>query len=158
MLFIAVPSILSAQTDTQSLDQLIGRASFEFSNEKMYRDEAAWKGKIVSVSGVYVPFPVVGRKRLPYIQIVNDGSYGPVNVVVYLDSPLPTTQSYGGAVPLLSTGESIRLVGEITGAENFVDRSGYWLYLPAMNAIAMYRLEDQNLRQPLWVSKAYRRQ
>lgn len=159
-ILLLTAALLPAQDlkyDNTGLGQVVQSASFEFANFKMYENENEWKGKTVSVSGLYYPNRIYSRTKSVLIHISGTGAFGPVSTAVYLDSPLPTIVSYGQETPAMTPGMSVRVVGTLKRTEPFITWEGYQMMLPAMDGIAIYRQDDANLQYPIWVSRAYKR-
>lgn len=152
--------IATAQTlkyDNAAIGQIVHTASFEFANYKLYENENEWKGKTVSVSGIYYPNRIFARAAQVMINIAGNSAFGPVNVAVYLDGPLPTVINYGQETPALTPGQNIRIVGTIKRTEQFISWDGYQMVLPSVDCIAIYRKDDADMQYPMWVSKAFKR-
>ena len=158
--FFLAPSVHYAQElnyDTKTMEQVIRTASFEFCNEYFYRDEPAWKSRVISFTGYMVEKPAIGKNVQQYIQLRGNGVNGPVSVIAQYDIKLPVRKVYDNDVPIVTTGQHLRFLAEIERAENFITVSGVWVYLPVVQLLAIYQQDDANMQHPLWVSKEFLR-
>lgn len=143
--------------DATALSAVVRQASFEFYNELLYRDEPAWKGRVISFSGYMVDRPAIGKGKSPYIQLMGNGVNGLISVIAQYDGKLPVKQVYGTEVPVVTTGQHLRFLAEIRTAENFLSVNGVWMYLPVVKLLAIYQQDDAELKRALWVSRELRR-
>jgi len=143
--------------DATALSAVVRQASFEFYNELLYRDEPAWKGRVISFSGYMVDRPAIGKGKSPYIQLMGNGVNGLISVIAQYDGKLPVKQVYGTDVPVVTTGQHLRFLAEIRTAENFLSVNGVWMYLPVVKLLAIYQQDDAELKRALWVSRELRR-
>lgn len=143
--------------DAATLSSVIRQASFEFSNEQLYRDETAWNGKVISFTGYMVDRPAIGKGKSPYIQLTGNGVNGLINVIAQYDVKLPVKKVYDSEVPVVTTGQHLRFVAEIRKAENFLSVNGVWMYLPVVKLLAIYQQNDASMERALWVAKEFAR-
>jgi len=143
--------------DAATLSSVIRQASFEFSNEQLYRDESAWNGKVISFTGYMVDRPAIGKGKSPYIQLTGNGVNGLINVFAQYDVKLPVKKVYDSEVPVVTTGQHLRFVAEIRKAENFLSVNGVWMYLPVVKLLAIYQQNDASMERALWVAKEFAR-
>lgn len=158
-LFLA-PSVHYAQEvnyDTKTMEQVIRTASFEFCNEYFYRDEPAWKSRVISFSGYMVDKPAISKSKMQYIQLMGNGVNGLISVIALYDNKLPVRKVYDNDVPIVTTGQHLRFLAEIKRAENFISVNGVWVYLPVVQLLSIYQQDDANMQHPLWVSKEFMR-
>lgn len=156
LLLFYIPAF--AQTpnyDTKTMEQVIRGASFEFCNEYFYRDEPAWKSRVISFAGYMIDKPAISKQKMQYIQLMGNGVNGLISVIATYDVPLPTRKVYDNDIPIVTTGQHLRFVAEIKRAENFVSVNGVWVYLPIVQLLAIYQQNDSELKNPLWVSKEF---
>lgn len=146
-------SLLISQTNRSDIGRISNDASYEFSNLKMYKDESVWRGKNVGFSGVVQKTPVIAKSKGPYIQVAGQTATGFVNVVIFLDSPLPTSDSYGNQVPLITPGMDVRVVVQLKGLQNFTEERGYVMSLPTADGLFIFSKDDYSMTNPLWSSK-----
>jgi hypothetical protein len=160
LLILLLCSALYAQEqriDNAALSQTIQNASFDFANFKLYDNENEWKGKTISVSGVYYPNRIYSRTKQTLVHVIGTGAFGPINIAAYLDGPMPTVATYGQETPVLTPGLEVRIVGTIKRSEPFISWEGYQMMLPSVDCIAIFRKDDSNMQYPLWVSRAFKR-
>lgn len=143
--------------DAATLSAVIRQASFEFSNEQLYRDETAWNGKVISFTGYMVDRPAIGKGKSPYIQLTGNGVNGLISVIAQYDVKLPVKKVYDSEVPVVTTGQHLRFVAEIRKAENFLSVNGVWMYLPVVKLLAIYQQNDASMERALWVAKEFAR-
>lgn len=143
--------------DAATLSSVIRQASFEFSNEQLYRDESAWNGKVISFTGYMVDRPAIGKGKSPYIQLTGNGVNGLISVIAQYDVKLPVKKVYDSEVPVVTTGQHLRFVAEIRKAENFLSVNGVWMYLPVVKLLAIYQQNDASMERALWVAKEFAR-
>jgi hypothetical protein len=141
--------------DAKTMEQVIRGASFEFCNEYFYKDEPAWKSRVISFAGYMVDKPAIGKIKMQYIQLMGNGVNGLISVIATYDMPLPTRKVYDNDIPIVTTGQHLRFVAEIKKAENFISVNGVWIYLPIVQLLAIYQQSDTELKNPLWVSKEF---
>ncbi len=153
---IAMLSPLQAQKKsvaTSDLQRISNDASYEFSNIKMYKDEGSWRGRTVAFSGIIQKTPVIAKTKGEYLQIAGQTTNGAVNMVVFLDSPIPTIDNYGNQVPTITAGMEVRVFVQINGLMNFTSESGYLLNLPTGDGLMIFSKDDYSMTNPIWASK-----
>lgn len=153
--FIA-SSVAAQQRDVSAaeLRRITNEASYEFNNLKMYKDEAAWQGKIVAFSGYIQKTPVIAKTRGVYLQISGNTANGAVNVVVFLDGPIPTSDNYGNPVPTITPGMDVRVFLQVRSLMNFTSESGVMMNLPTGDALLIFPKDDYSMTHPVWASSA----
>jgi hypothetical protein len=155
------------QAITPEIRRIVDRASFEFSNESMYRDQKKWIGVTVAFQGSFQLRTDVLSIDKPYQQVRGQNSSGdPVDVIVFADSPVLTSQNYGDVVSPqnrgdrragVSQGDQVRVFGIVQKCREVITRSGVVKVLPVLELLLAFRLEDQEFRNPIWVSRDLRR-
>jgi hypothetical protein len=132
-------------------------ASFEFSNESMYRDQNQWIGKTVSFQGKFTRHPHILNTDKPYEECAGSNANKDfVDVLVFFDAPLlvePKTVMSGQAV---TTTEVFRLFGTVQKCREVISRTGDVRILPVLDLLLVYRADDQTFRYPVWVSPSLR--
>ncbi len=149
-------STVTAQTSTvrsSELQRITNDASYEFCNLKMYKDEAAWRGKTVAFSGIIQKTPVIAKGKGEYLQISGQTANGVVNVVVYLDTPIPTVDNYGNPVPTVTPGMDVRVYIQLKNCANFTSETGYLMNLPTGDGLFIFSKDDYSMTNPIWASK-----
>ena len=151
------------QASSAEIRRIVDRASDEFSNESMYRDQKKWIGVTVVFQGSFQLRTDVLTSDKPYQQFRGQNSSAdPVDVIVFADSPVLTSQNYGDIVspqsrgdrrPGVSQGDQIRIIGIVQKCKEVITRTGIVRVLPVMDLLLAFRLEDQELRNPIWVSR-----
>lgn len=157
LLLTATAAAQDPAYDAATLSAVIRQASFEFSNEQLYRDETAWNGKVISFTGYMVDRPAIGKGKSPYIQLTGNGVNGLISVIAQYDVKLPVKKVYDSEVPVVTTGQHLRFVAEIRKAENFLSVNGVWMYLPVVKLLAIYQQNDASMERALWVAKEFAR-
>lgn len=152
-LLLVLTTSLQSQVNRSDMARISNDASYDFSNLKMYKDEAAWRGKNIGFSGIVQKTPVIAKTKGPYIQVAGQTAAGFVNVVVLLDSPLPTADNYGNQVPLITPGMDVRVVVQLKGLQNFTEERGYVMSLPTADGIFIFSKDDYSMTNPLWPAK-----
>jgi hypothetical protein len=155
------------QTSTAEIRHIVDRASFEFSNESMYRDQKKWIGVTVTFQGSFLLRTDILTSDKPYQQVRGQNSSNdPVDVLVFADAPVLTSQNYGDiASPQnrgdkrggVSQGDQIRVFGIVQKCREVITRAGVVKVLPVLDLLLAFRLEDQEFRNPIWVSRDLRR-
>jgi hypothetical protein len=156
-----------AQASTAEIRRIVDRASFEFSNESMYRDQKKWIGVTVSFQGSFQLRTDVLTSDKAYQQVRGKNSNNdPVDVIVFADAPVLASQNYGDvASPQsrgdrrsgVSQGDEVRIIGIVQKCREVITRLGVVKILPVLDLLLAFRLEDQELRNPIWVSRDLRR-
>ena len=147
---------ITAQISTvrsSELQRITSDASYEFCNLKMYKDEAAWRGKTVAFSGIIQKTPVIAKVKGEYLQITGQTANGVVNVVIYLDTPIPTVDNYGNPVPTITPGMDVRVFIQLKNCANFTSETGYLLNLPTGDGLFIFSKDDYSMTNPIWASK-----
>jgi hypothetical protein len=155
------------QSSTAEIRRIVDRASYEFSNESMYRDQKKWIGVTVVFQGSFQLRTDVLTIDKPYQQIRGQNSSAdPVDVLVFADSPVLTSQNYGDIVtpqnrgdrrPGVSQGDQVRVIGIVQKCREVITRAGVVKVLPVLDLLLAFRLDDQEFRNPIWVSRDLRR-
>ncbi len=154
-----LPSALPAQEspfDLNALKAAVDSSSSDFTNAAFYQNGTPWIGRLVALSGTIAEVPVVGGHEGKFVQLSGNGAYGAVNVVATIDSPLPTKASYTGTVPLITKGQSVRVLARVLGVDDFYDANGFTLHLPVCSCLAIYFSDDVGLQRPIWGAQNYR--
>lgn len=152
------PTVEQINYDKGLIDQTMRAATFEFSNRLMYRDPAAWTGRIVAIIGGY---PGTGPRSKEFVQNENQfflrGDYngGPIRVLVNLDHPLPRREVFGGSSPLLSYGQTLFVFGKLSTLKNVMDDDGNTRAIIQMDCILIFDGDDFKFQRPLWVTARY---
>ena len=156
-----------SQASAAEIRRIVDRASFEFSNESMYRDQKKWIGVTVAFQGSFQLRTDVLTSDKPYQQVRGQNSSGdPVDVIVFADSPVLASQNYGDiASPQnrgdrrsgVSQGDQVRIMGIVQKCREVITRTGVVKVLPVLDLLLAFRLEDQEFRNPIWVSRDLRR-
>jgi hypothetical protein len=148
----------SERFDTYEIEKIQGRADYNFTNRLMYASARDWIGKTVTFRGTIAQRPVIIPDNRDYIQVSGQNSNNdPVNLVAYLDTPLPTQSGYEQRGPIVSRGQNVIVFGILSKPRDFVDESGYVRFLPTMDLLLLYTAEDRDYKSPLWVSRSLRR-
>jgi hypothetical protein len=155
------------QASTAEIRRIVDRASFEFCNESMYRDQKKWIGVTVSFQGSFQLRTDVLTSEKPYQQARGqNASNEPVDVIVFADSPVLMSRNYedmaspqnrGGGRTGVSQGDQVRLIGIVQKCREVISRAGVVKILPVLDLLLAFRLEDQEFRNPIWVSRDLRR-
>jgi hypothetical protein len=154
----AFPQQASEDYDNLAISKTLERAEIDFYNAQMYKDQQGWVGKTVVIYGSILAKPVILPEKKEYIQISGSSNSGePVNVVAYLDSPLPTPRNVADQSPTVSKGVPLRIFGVLQKCRDLVDQSGYVRYLPAMECLLIYAGDDRSYTHPLWASQFFKR-
>jgi hypothetical protein len=174
VIFLSLVSllVLAAQereglANADQIRRVVDRASFEFSNESMYRDQKKWIGVTIAFSGAFQLRTDVLNAEKPYQQVRGQNANNDlVDVIVFADSPVLTSQDYGQLQVSpgrrergsgVSQGEQVRVIGIIQKCREVITRAGVVKVLPVLDLLVVFRLEDQEFRSPLWVSRDLRR-
>jgi hypothetical protein len=155
LLFPFFLSLLHAQprdVSSSEIQRITNDASYDFNNIKMYKDEAAWRGKTVAFSGYIQKTPVIAKTKGEYLQIAGNTANGAVNVVVFLDGPIPTTDNFGNPVPTLSPGMDVWVFLQVRSVMNFVSETGVMMSLPTGDALLIFSKDDYSMTHPVWAS------
>jgi hypothetical protein len=156
-----------SQASSAEIRRIVDRASFEFSNESMYRDQKKWIGVTVSFQGSFQLRTDVLTIDKPYQQVSGKNSSGDhIDVIVFADAPVLASQNYGDiASPQnrgdrrggVSQGDQVRIIGIVQKCREVITRLGVVKVLPVLDLLLAFRLEDQEFRNPIWVSRDLRR-
>ena len=151
------PTVEPINYDKGLIDQTMRAAPFEFNNRLMYRDPAAWTGRVVAITGLY---PGTGTRAKEFVENDNQfflrGDYnGPIRVLVNLDHPLPRREIFGGSSPLLSGGQTLFVFGKLSTLKNVMDDDGNTRAIIQMDCILIFDGDDFKFQRPLWVTAKY---
>ena len=139
------------------IQNVIDRASFEFYNESMYRDQNQWIGKTISFQGTFTRYPNVLNADKPYEQCAGtNANKDPVDVIVFYDAPLLVQPKNVMSGPTVTTSEVFRVFGLIQKCREVITRTGNVRVLPVLDLLLVYRADDQTFRYPVWVSTSLR--
>lgn len=148
----------SGRFDTYEIERIHSRADYSFHNRLMYASAKDWVGKTVTFRATIQARPVIIPDSRDYIQVAGQNSNNdPVNLVAYLDSPLPTENDYERRTPTVSRGQHVIVFGILGKPRDFVDEAGYVRFLPTMDLLVLYAIDDRDYTTPLWASRSLRR-
>jgi len=159
-LMAAAPCVFAQSTalDTYQIKKIIDRADYTFANRLLYKDAQQWVGKTVMFRGTIVERPIIIPGEKLYIQISGRNNGGDVvNVVAFLDNPLPTPNTYAGNVTSISPGSRVSVYGMVQKPRDFVDESGYVRFLPTLDCLILYDFDDRDNERPLWTCMTLKR-
>jgi hypothetical protein len=163
-LFLSVLGVLlsiafaNGQGLSTAIQKIIDRASYEFSNELMYKDQAKWLGSTISFQGTFVLRSDALNSPQPYQQLVGRNAAGePVDVLVFFDEPLRSGQGYGESSSSLSLGDQVRVFGIVQKCREVITRTGFIKVLPVLDLLVAFRQTDESLTNPVFVNKDLRR-
>lgn len=164
-MYVLLPMLLPAQTeftaDEIAVKRTLERATNAFANYRMYGDVNKYIGMTVEFRGGVRQKPVVIPEKRDYLQISgnnNEGEY--INVVAFVDAPLPTGRDYNAMTAsgtLIVPDKQYRFVGIVGTCRDFVDRTGQVLFLPTFDLLLVYEADDQGYERPIWLSRTLRR-
>ncbi len=159
LVFLGASAVAQSERfDTYEIERILSRADYSFTNRLMYASAKDWVGKTVTFRGTIVQRPVIIPDDREYIQVSGQNSNNdPVNLVAYLDTPLPTQSGYERRGPTVSRGQNVIVFGILGKPRDFVDESGYVRFLPTMDLLLLYSAEDRDYKAPLWVGRSLRR-
>jgi hypothetical protein len=150
-------SFANGQGLSTAIKKIIDRASYEFSNELMYKDQAKWLGATISFQGTFVLRPDALNSTQPYQQLVGRNAAGePVDVIVLFDEPLRAGQGYGESNSSLSLGDHVRVFGVVQKCREVISKTGFVKVLPVFDLLVAFRQTDEALTNPVFVSKGLR--
>lgn len=145
------------RTNSAVIQNIIDRASFEFYNESMYRDQNKWIGKTIAFQGTFTRYPNILNTDKPYEQCAgSNANREPVDVIVFFDTPLLVEPTNVMSSQSVTTTEVVRVFGIVQKCREVITRTGNVRVLPALDLLLVYRADDQTFRYPLWVSKSLR--
>ncbi len=137
------------------IQNVIDRASFEFSNESMYRDQNKWIGKTIAFRGMFTKYPCILNTDKPYEECSGSNpNRDPVDVLVFFDAPLLVEPKNVMSGVVVTTTEVFRLFGIVQKCREVITRTGTVRILPMLDLLLVYRGDDQTFRFPVWVSKS----
>ena len=137
------------------IQNVIDRASFEFSNESMYRDQNKWIGKTIAFQGTFTRYPNILNTDKPYEECAGtNANKDPVDVLVFFDAPLLVEPKNVMSGVVVTTTEVFRLFGIVQKCREVITRTGTVRILPMLDLLLVYRGDDQTFRFPVWVSKS----
>lgn len=136
---------------------VIDRASFEFTNESMYRDQNKWIGKTIAFQGTFTRYPNILNTDKPYEQCAgSNANKEPVDVLVFFDSPLLVEAKDVTSGQSVTTTEVFRVFGIVQKCREVITRTGNVRVLPVLDLLLVYRADDQEFKYPVWVSTSLR--
>ena len=145
------------RANSAALQDVTERASFEFTNESMYRDQNKWIGKTISFQGKFTRYPHILNTNKPYEECSGtNANKEPIRVLVFFDAPLlvePTTIMSEQGV---TTTEMFRVFGIVQKCREVISRTGDVRVLPVIDLLVVYRADDQTFKYPVWVSPSLR--
>ena len=136
------------------IQNVIDRASFEFYNESMYRDQNKWIGKTIAFQGTFVRHPNILNTDKPYEECEGlNPNKDPIDVIVFFDTPLIVEPKNVMSSQSVTKTEVFRVFGIVQKCREVVTRTGNVRVLPVLDLLLVYRADDQTFRYPIWVSK-----
>ena len=140
--------------NTTVIQNVVDRASFEFNNESMYRDQNKWIGKTIAFQGTFTRHPNILNTDKPYEECSgSNADKDPVDVIVFFDSPLLVEPKDVMSGQSVTTTEVFRVFGVVQKCREVITRTGNVRVLPVLDLLLVYRADDQTFRYPVWVSK-----
>jgi len=140
--------------NTAVIQSVIDRASFEFYNESMYRDQNKWIGKTIAFQGIFARHPVILNTDKPYEECEGSNpNKDPIDVIVFFDTPLLVEPKDVMSAQSVTKTEVFRVFGIVQKCREVITRTGNVRVLPVLDLLLVYRADDQTFRYPIWVSK-----
>jgi hypothetical protein len=137
------------------VQKALDRASFEFSNESMYRDQNKWIGQTIAFRGRFTRYPDILNTDKPYEECSgSNANNDPVDVIVFFDTPVLVQPKNVMSAQTVSTTEVYRLFGIVEKCREVISRTGAVKVLPVIDLLLVYRADDQTFQYPVWVSKS----
>jgi len=144
----------SLSKNNSNLKHAISSARYDVDNIDIYTNPINYFGKIISTRGVFVEQKFFKDKEKKFIVSGSNNGH-PADFLVYLDHPLPKQTKIGENVQVISTLSGIRVFGKLKGLEDYMTENGVKKQLPALEAIAIYNIDDRDLQIPVWVNLLY---
>ena len=138
----------------KNLREVISRARYDVDNIHIYTNPNEYLDKIIATRGVYVEQKFLREREKKFI-ISGSNNGHPADFLVYLDHPLPKQTKIGENVQVISTMSGIRVFGKLKGIEDYLTESGIKKQLPALEAIAIFNIDDREYFYPVWVNLLY---
>lgn len=137
------------------IQSVVDRASFEFSNESMYRDQNKWIGKTIAFRGMFTKYPCILNTDKPYEECSGSNpNREPVDMIVFFDNPLLVQPKDVRSAQTVTMTEAFRVFGLVQKCREVITRTGDVRVLPVLDLLLVYRADDQTFRYPVWVSKS----
>jgi hypothetical protein len=137
------------------IQKVIDRASFEFTNEGMYRNQDQWIGKTVAFRGTFTRYTDILNTEKPYEQCAGmNSNRDPIDFIVFFDTPLLIQPKDVMSGQTVSRSEQFYIFGLVNKCREVVSRTGTVKILPVMDLLLVYRADDQTFQYPIWVSKS----
>jgi hypothetical protein len=144
----------SLKKSSSNLKEVISAARYDVDNINIYSNPTEYVGKIISTRGVFLEQKFFRDKDKKFIVSGSNNGH-PADFLVYLDHPLPKQAKIGENVQIISTASGIRVFGRLKEIEDYMTESGVKKQLPALEAIAIFNIDDRDLQNPVWVNLLY---
>lgn len=137
------------------IQKVIDRASFEFTNESMYRNQNQWIGKTIAFRGTFTRYTDILNTEKPYEQCSGmNSNRDPIDFIVFYDTPLLIQPRDVMSAQTVSRAEQFYIFGVVSKCREVVSRTGTVKILPVMDLLLVYRADDQTFQYPIWVSRS----
>ncbi len=147
--------------DKELMAHILKNAYYDFYNAQMYKNESAWRNKIVAIYGHYSgqssnALMQVGASSDNWFYLESYYNNHAANVAVQLDHPLPIQVNAGDAFRGIAPGDDIVVFGTLRDLEKFLFDDGTTRLLPVVRGLMIYDDDDRNFQYPRWVSSRLR--
>ena len=147
----------SSKGSVEEIQRVVERASFEFSNPKMYANQSDWVGKTIAFQASFSARTDILNTDLPYEQVSGQSPDGdPINALAFYDTPLITSRNTWETGTTISRADRVYIFGVVQKCKEVITRTGVVRVLPMLDLLLVFRLDDRAFRDPIWVSKSLR--
>lgn len=144
----------SLKKSSSNLKSVIANARYDLDNVHLYSNTKEYIGTLISTRGYFVELKFLKEKDRKFIVTGSNTGYAG-DFIVYLDHPLQKQSQIGENVQIISTASAIRVFGRFRGTEDYLTYDGAKRVLPALDAIAIFNIDDRDYQNPVWVNLLY---
>jgi len=144
----------SLKKSSANLKSVIGNARYDVDNIQIYSNTKEYIGTLISTRGYFVEQKFIKERDRKFIITGSNTGYAG-DFIIYLDHPLQKQSHIGETIQIISTASSIRVFGRFKGIEEYLTYDGIKKNLPALDAIAIYSIDDRDFQNPVWVNLLY---
>lgn len=147
-------SVSNQKMRSSKLTHIINTALYNVDNINIYTSPEIYLNKVISTKGVYNEQKWLKDKDKKFIVSGTNNGYK-AEFLVYLDHPLPQKKNFSENTVYISPGADIRVFGWYIKTEDYMYLDGTMKKLPVLEALAIFKLEDREMRFPVWTNTLF---
>lgn len=136
------------------LRYIINNALYNVDNINIYTNPDEYLNKVISTKGIYHEQKWLKDKDKKFIVSGSNNGYK-AEFLVYLDHPLPQKKGFAENIYYISPGAEIRVFGWFVRIEDYMYQDGTMKKLPVLEALAIFKLEDREMKFPVWTNTLF---